>query len=130
MAVVYCPRTHAYFGHSRYPLETMLSRGCQVALGTDSRASNPDLSLLAELRFAATKFPALSPEVLVRMATISGAEALRLGDRVGSLSVGKQADLIALPCGRSSGDPYDDLLHGSAGPVNIFLAGHEVMAPA
>ena len=50
MAVVYCPRTHAWFGHRRYPLEKMLAAGATVAVGTDSRASSPDLSLLAELR--------------------------------------------------------------------------------
>ena len=50
MAVVYCPRTHAYFGHPPYPLEKLLAAGAVVALGTDSRASNPDLNLLAEMR--------------------------------------------------------------------------------
>ena len=53
MAVVYCPRTHAWFGHPPYPLEKMLAAGASVAVGTDSRASSPDLSLLAELRHIA-----------------------------------------------------------------------------
>ena len=49
MAVVHCPRTHAYFGHRPYPLAKMLAAGVNVALGTDSCASNPDLSLLGEM---------------------------------------------------------------------------------
>ena len=61
MAVVYCPRTHAWFGHARYPLEKLLAAGAIVALGTDSRASSPDLSLLAEMRHVAREFPASEP---------------------------------------------------------------------
>lgn len=58
--VVYCPRTHAYFGHPRYPLPQMLARGIRVAVGTDSRASNPDLNLWDDLRFVADTFPELA----------------------------------------------------------------------
>ena len=57
MSVVFCPRTHAFFAHEGYPLAAMLARGVNVALGTDSRASNPDLSLLAEMRFCAGTTP-------------------------------------------------------------------------
>ena len=55
MSLVYCPRTHAYFGHAPYPLARAISAGARVALGTDSRASNPDLSLLEELRYVASR---------------------------------------------------------------------------
>ena len=58
MSVVFCPRTHAYFAHERYPLARMLARGVNVALGTDSRASNPDLEFAgrdAVLRSPATR---------------------------------------------------------------------------
>ena len=60
MAVVYCPRTHAFFGHQPYPLARMLEMGVPVALGTDSRASNPDLSVLAEMQFVAAHHPDVS----------------------------------------------------------------------
>src|SRR5439155_17983395 len=50
-SVVYCPRTHAAFGHPRHPFREFLARDVRVALGTDSLASNPDLDLLAEARF-------------------------------------------------------------------------------
>src|SRR5690606_23901877 len=50
MSVVYCPRTHHHFGHSPHPWKRMREQGIRVVLGTDSRASNPDLSLFRELQ--------------------------------------------------------------------------------
>jgi aminodeoxyfutalosine deaminase len=105
--VVYCPRTHAYFGHPRYPLTSLVAAGARVALGTDSRASNPDLEMLKELRFAAAKHPEVAPAELLKMATIHGAEALGLDQGIGSLHVGKRAEYVTIPLppGRSA-DPY------------------------
>ena len=54
-SIVYCPRTHAAFGHPPHPFRDFLARGVRVALGTDSLASNPDLDLLAEARFVHLK---------------------------------------------------------------------------
>ena len=81
MAVVYCPRTHAWFGHARYPLEKLLAAGAIVALGTDSRASSPDLSLLAEMRHVAREFPAMSRATILELGTLGGARALGLDAR-------------------------------------------------
>ncbi len=53
MSLVYCPRTHAYFSYPPYPLAELLADGIRMALGTDSRASSPDLDLLAEMRHIA-----------------------------------------------------------------------------
>ena len=50
-SLVYCPRTHAAFGHAPHPFQKFLAQGVPVALGTDSLASNPDLDILAEARF-------------------------------------------------------------------------------
>ncbi len=75
-SVVYCPRTHAFFAHERYPLAGMLAREVNVALGTDSRASNPDLSLLAEMRFCAASHSDVPAAAILEMATIRGARAL------------------------------------------------------
>ena len=77
MTLVYCPRTHAGFGHPPHPWRTLLTLGGSVALGTDSRASNPDLSLWAELQFLATRFPDASHLDLLSLATLSGARAPR-----------------------------------------------------
>src|SRR5262249_30721246 len=61
MSLVFCPRTHAYFFHPPYPLGRAIAAGVRVALGTDSRASNPDLSLLAELRHVMQSHPWIDP---------------------------------------------------------------------
>jgi cytosine/adenosine deaminase-related metal-dependent hydrolase len=50
-SVVYCPRTHAFFGHAPHRYREMLARGINVCLGTDSLASNDTLSILDEMRF-------------------------------------------------------------------------------
>ena len=124
MSVAFCPRTHAYFGHSDYPLAAMLEAGVRVVLGTDSRASNPDLSLLEEVWFAARKYLGASPETWVRMATLDGASALGVGDKVGSLTVGKRADLVAVRW--ESGDPYENLIAEHSSPSRVWSKGAEV----
>ena len=88
MSVVYCPRTHARFKMAPYPLMKLLAAGVTVALGTDSRASNPDLSLFEEMRFVATRYP-IAPQVVLRMATSNGAKALGLdvADRSANLTI-------------------------------------------
>ncbi len=95
--VVYCPRTHHFFGHPPHPFRELPARGVRVALGTDSLASNPDLDLLAEARFLRALHPDFSPAALLRMATLAGAEALGWADETGSLEPGKSADLIVVP---------------------------------
>jgi cytosine/adenosine deaminase-related metal-dependent hydrolase len=105
--VVYCPRTHAAFGHEQHPFREFLARGARVALGTDSLASNPDLDLFAEARFLAHRHPDLPGDQLLRMATLSGAEALGFGVKTGSLEPGKSADLVAMPLADADdADPY------------------------
>jgi cytosine/adenosine deaminase-related metal-dependent hydrolase len=125
MSVVYCPRTHAYFGHDPYPLEKMLSTGVRVVLGTDSRASNPDLSLLAEMCFVAKRFPSISPTTIMKMGTASAAKALGLDGEVGSIAPGRRADLVALPC-PAGGEPFEAILHGDAQPTHVFIRGRQV----
>jgi cytosine/adenosine deaminase-related metal-dependent hydrolase len=116
-SVVYCPRTHAYFEHDRYPLARLLALGASVALGTDSRASNPDLSILAEMRFVARKFPTIAPAEVLRLGTLAGAKALGCHADAGTLDVGKLANLtmVAIPAGET-GDPHE-LLWASELPV-------------
>ena len=84
MAVCYCPRTHAYFRHTPYPLAEMLSRGVAVCLGTDSRASNPNLNLFEDAKFVAHRHPAVSPQQILQLATVQGARTLLGGDAVHS----------------------------------------------
>ena len=117
MTVVYCPRTHAFFGHAEHPLPGLLSAGARVALGTDSRASSPDLSLLAEMRFVARRFPQIARRVVLSLGTRGGARALGRDHELGTLEPGMLADLavVALP-DRDVDDPHD-LLFDSEEPV-------------
>lgn len=114
-SVVYCPRTHAAFGHPPHPFRDFLSRGVRVCLGTDSLASNPDLDILAEARFVRSRYPDFPGDQLLRMITLAGAEALGWADECGSLEAGKSADFVAVPL------PNTDALD----PHELLLAQHE-----
>jgi cytosine/adenosine deaminase-related metal-dependent hydrolase len=117
VTVVYCPRTHAAFGHPPHPFREFLKRGVRVALGTDSLASNPDLDVLAEARFIRERYPDFPGDQLLRMATLAGAEGLGWADKTGSLTPGKSADLVAVPLpDRGEGDPHELIFGGSDPP--------------
>ena len=91
MTIVFCPRTHRFFGHDKYPLDQMRQRSIRVAIGTDSRASNPDLNLFEEMKLIAKSFPALPIEQILQMGTLNGAIGLGLNHRLGTLSPQKSA---------------------------------------
>ena len=76
ITVVYCPRTHHFFRYDSHPVDQLLSSGVRVALGTDSRASNPDLNLWNEVQFLLNHRSDLDPLSVFRMATWSGSQAL------------------------------------------------------
>ena len=121
--VAYCPRTHAAFGHPPHPFRDFLAHGVRVALGTDSLASNPDLDLLAEARFLRQQ-TGVAGETLLRMATLSGAEALGWADVTGSLAVGKSADLIVVPLPeRDASDPHDLVLASDLPVSRVMCRG-------
>ncbi len=120
MSVVYCPRTHAYFGHEPYPLPSLLAAGVNVAIGTDSRASNPDLSLWEELRYIHQHFGGLAPADVLRMGTINGAVALGVDADFGSLTPGKSARLAVVPLpDRDDRDPHALLFESSSGTMPL-----------
>jgi aminodeoxyfutalosine deaminase len=107
MGIVHCPRTHKHFGHlhendsklpatNRYPLSERTALGVRHFLGTDSRASNPDLNLWTEAQQVRAEQPELSSHQILKMITTDAAEFLDLGDRYGSLRVGKLAALTAI----------------------------------
>jgi cytosine/adenosine deaminase-related metal-dependent hydrolase len=114
MSVVYCPRTHAYFNAGDYPLAQMLAANVNVCLGTDSRASNPDLNLFEEMRFVAQRHSGITPEGVLYLGTQAGADALGLGDRFGSISPGKQARLTQITLASfDAGDPHELLFEAN-----------------
>ncbi len=123
VTIVYCPRTHAAFGHPPHPFREFLARGVPVALGTDSLASNPDLDVLAEARFLHAHYPDVPGETLLRMATRSGAHALGRSD-TGSLTPGKSADLVVLPLpDRDADDPHRLIFESDAAVSAVLFRG-------
>lgn len=97
ISVVFCPRTHAHFGHSPYPLSAMLDAGVSIVLATDSRASNPNLSLwdeVVEVRRIAPQIPASD---LLDWVTVRPACALGVERDFGSLEEGRLAFASLLP---------------------------------
>ena len=122
--VVYCPRTHAAFGHPPHPFRDFLGRGVRVCLGTDSLASNPDLDILAEARFVHAMYPDFAGDVLLKMVTLSGAEALGWADEAGSLEPGKSADFVVVPLpDRDAADPHELLFADHAGDRRTLFRG-------
>lgn len=101
-AIVHCPRSHKYFGHSPFQFEKFRERGFNICLGTDSLASNADLNLFAEMQQFQKTFPKISPAEILSMATVNPARALRQETTLGKIRSGFYADLISVPCGSSS----------------------------
>jgi 5-methylthioadenosine/S-adenosylhomocysteine deaminase len=116
-SVAHCPASNAKFGHGVAPLLPLLAAGVAVGIGSDSVASNNRMDLLDEARLAVLihrgvtrKHDAFGAHQALELATIGGARALGLDDRIGSLEVGKDADLAAfrIDIARTTptGDPY------------------------
>jgi aminodeoxyfutalosine deaminase len=119
-SVAYCPRTHQFFGHPPHRWREMLDRGINVAVGTDSCASSPDLNLVDDLRLLHRLYPDEPVSLLWEMATVRAARAIGLGD-AGVIRLGVSADLVAFPC--ASPDPLRDILERRVHPVAVWIAG-------
>ena len=115
-SVVYCPRTHAYFGHPPHPMERLLARGVNVCLGTDGRGSAPDLNLLADAALVRRERPHLAAGLIWSMLTLRPAAALGLAGRVGTLAPGAAADWVAFPVDHAA-DPLGDVLDRVPAPA-------------
>jgi aminodeoxyfutalosine deaminase len=96
--VVHSPRSHTYFGHSRFPFKRLHALGFNLCLGTDSLASNDSLSLFAEMRAFQSIEPERSAEKIFEMVTLNPAAALGQQNALGRIRPGFRADLIAIPC--------------------------------
>lgn len=130
MSLVYCPRTHTFFKHKEYPLAEALNLGVRVALGSDSLASSPDLSILSEMREVARKHPGVAPDAILRMATHDGAEALGINDRAGSIRPNAPADMIGLAVPKGADGRanalLDAVLHDDSPVDRVWIGGAEV----
>jgi len=94
-SIVHCPGTHRFFGRDPFPWAQYRRAGVNLALGTDSLASNDRLDPLGELAVARQALPEVEPAELYDAATRGAARALGLGGRVGEITVGASADLVA-----------------------------------
>ena len=95
--IVYCPRSHKYFGHTPFALDRLRALGFNICLGTDSLASNSSLNLFAEMQAAREANPNLTAEDALAMTTLHAARALHQDDQLGRVRAGFLADLIAVP---------------------------------
>lgn len=122
-SVVYCPRSHAWFGHDPHPWPRLRQSGVTVALGTDSLASNDSLSMLDEVRHLAGL--GCDPETAFEMATLGGAAALG-HEGGGSLRDGARADFAVLEPGPTARTPIlERLLEPEARIVSTWIGGRE-----
>lgn len=122
--IAYCPRCNAKLGMGIAPLYKFIQADLTVGIGTDSPASNNVMDMFDEMRIGLLLQRAMLGEEhwlgarrFVKMATLDGARALGIDDKVGSLEPGKQADIIAVDLSHShqipTHYPYSTVVHTS-----------------
>ena len=139
--VVHCPHSNMKLASGICPVARLRAAGGLVGIGTDGAASNNGLDMFAEARLAAllAKHAAADATALpaadaIAMATLDGARALGIDDRVGSIEVGKRADLVAIdlrhPAMQPLHDAHAQLVHAASGPrvTHTFIDGRCVYA--
>jgi 5-methylthioadenosine/S-adenosylhomocysteine deaminase len=113
--VVHCPESNLKLASGFCPLGKLKQQGVNVCLGTDGAASNNDLDMLGEMRTGALLAKGVAADASccnaadsIRMATINGARALGLDQHIGSLEIGKKADIIAVDFAQLNTQPIYD----------------------
>ncbi len=140
VGVAHCPQSNMKIAAGIAPVPRLLSAGVAVGLGTDGAASNNDLDLWEEIDTAAKlhKVTSKDPTVIdarqaLEMATITGARAIHMDDEIGSLEVGKRADLIVVdvssPHQQPVYDPYSVLTYatGAADVETVIVNGRVLL---
>jgi len=122
LGVVVCPRTTRLLSGRLPPVARFLAAGIRVAIGTDSRASNPDLSVLAEAR-ELVGAGIVSPQEALRMMTSDATWNLAHEGRAGSIAVGRPADLAVLRPSGPFSDPLDAILRSDTRVAAALRAG-------
>jgi len=129
LVVAVCPRTTGALSGILPPVRAFLEAGIRVTLGTDSRASNPDLDVRAEGRALAVAGVA-SPAEILRMAPRQGAFALGCERRTGRLAPGYSADVAVLMPRTASADPCADALAATTSVGAVIRGGRPVASRA
>ena len=126
-SIAHCPSSNMKLASGIAPVPRLLDAQLCVGLGTDGAASNNRLDLFTEMRQAALlakvstrDAAALPAHIALRMATLNGAHALGMEEHIGSIEVGKQADLCAVALDRIETQPcFDPASH------LVYVAGRE-----
>ncbi|WP_221063711.1 TRZ/ATZ family hydrolase [Methylomagnum ishizawai] len=139
-SVVHCPESNLKLASGFCPVAKLVAAGVNVAIGTDGAASNNDLDVMGEMRMAALLAKAVAEDASVvpartalRMATFNGARALGLDSEIGSLELGKAADITAI---RLDGietqplyNPISDLVYAASRHqvTDVWVAGKRLL---
>ena len=139
-SVIHCPESNLKLASGFCPVERLWQAGVNVAVGTDGAASNNDLDLLGETRTAALlakavagSATALDAHRALRMATLNGARALGLESDIGSIEVGKAADLVAFDLSGLAQqpvyDPVSQLIYATGRDCvkHVWVAGKQLL---
>jgi len=129
--IVHCPESNLKLASGFCPVDTLQHLNINICLGTDGAASNNDLDMFGEMRTAALLSKGVSgdasscnAEQSLRMATINGAKALGLSDKIGSLEVGKKADVIAIDFSQLNSQPVYDPIAQLVYATNSMQVSH------
>ncbi|TKK28062.1 TRZ/ATZ family hydrolase [Pseudomonas sp. CFBP13528] len=139
-SVIHCPESNLKLASGFCPVERLWQAGVNVAIGTDGAASNNDLDLLGETRTAAMlakavagSATALDAHRALRMATLNGARAMGLDSQIGSLEVGKAADIVAFDLSGLAQqpiyDPVSQLIYATGRDCvkHLWVAGKQLL---
>lgn len=132
-SVVHCPRSHAFFSHAEFPFKSLSRARVNICLGTDSLATTRkkpkqtvELSMFEEMRTFATKHPDVSPELILKLATINGAQAIKQSGKLGVLKQNAFADLITLPFSDDLKIVHEAVIHHAGNVSRSMIAGNWV----
>jgi 5-methylthioadenosine/S-adenosylhomocysteine deaminase len=141
VSAVHCPESNLKLASGFCPVADLLAAGVNVALGTDGAGSNNDLDMFGEMRTCALLAKGVSGRAdvvpaatVLAMATRNGARALGLGDRIGSLRRGKEADLICVDLARPATwpvyNPISQLVYATSRDQvsDAWVAGQHLLA--
>ncbi|MDR1367919.1 MAG: TRZ/ATZ family hydrolase [Candidatus Accumulibacter sp.] len=129
-SVAHCPSSNLKLASGIAPVAALADRGVNIGIGTDSAASNNRLDILEEMRLASLlakgstgNAEAIDAHQALRMATLGGARALGLEEKIGSISIGKAADLCAIRIDDPRLLPYYD-----PASLLVYSAGREFVS--
>jgi len=138
--IVHCPESNLKLASGFCPVAKCIAAGINVALGTDGAASNNDLDMFGEMRTAALLAKGVSGDAsavpamtAIKMGNINGAKALGLEDKIGSLEVGKLADVIAIDMDQLETqplyDPVSQIVYATSRQqvTDVWVAGKQLL---